>query len=217
MPKATEAPQPEDAMSRASGGSPDCSVADNVSDDAKDLVSELGDARDVTDGDLALLRTEVSMLASEMRRYHDLIERLHAHNEELRRGLLERTIEPIFRDLIKLLEDYRRLKVSWTDRKSAEPTDVERICIAITGDIDMLLERYGVEQSSPEPGTLFDRREHRAVATTPTTDVAQDATVQSTRSQGYRVGNRILRFPEVVVYHIAQPQSPDIGSNAREV
>jgi hypothetical protein len=159
-----EVPEPNDSTPPRSKGLSDFPVAQDASGGPEDVTPLRTAEEGVAVGELALLRAEVSALATDMRRYCDLIDRLHSHNEELRRG-----------------------------------------------PFDMLLERYGVEQSSPEPGTPFDRREHRAIATTPTTDAVQDATVQSTRSPGDRVGNRILRFPEVVVHHMVLPnsQAPD--------
>jgi molecular chaperone GrpE (heat shock protein) len=206
-----EVPEPNDSTSPRSKGLSDFPVAQDASGGPEDVTPLRTAEEGVAVGELALLRAEVSALATDMRRYCDLIDRLHSHNEELRRGPFERMTEPIFRDLIKLLEDYRRLGLSWAARESAAPADVGQVFVDIAEDIDMLLERYGVEQVSPEPGTPFDRREHRAIATTPTTDAVQDATVQSTRSPGYRVGNRILRFPEVVVHHMVLPnsQAPD--------
>jgi molecular chaperone GrpE (heat shock protein) len=151
---------------------------------------------------------ELAGIRSDLREYRDVIESLHVHNEELRRETLERVQEPVFRDVIKLLDDYRRLAAAWAGRPSAAPADVEAVCVAVTEDLATVLERYGVEEVRPEPGEAFDHREHRVVATSPTGDADRDGVIAGTRAPGYRLGGRVLRYPEVVVHrHVAQGES----------
>jgi molecular chaperone GrpE len=151
---------------------------------------------------------ELAAIRSDLREYREVIENLHAHNEELRRATLERVQEPVFRDVIKVLGDYRRLGSAWAARPSATPADVEALCVAVTEDLAAVLERYGVEEVRPEPGEPFDHREHRVAATSPTGDAGRDGIIADIRAAGYRLGGRVLRYPEVVVHrHVAQGES----------
>jgi hypothetical protein len=68
-----------------------------------------------------------------------------------------------------------------------------------------ILERYGVEEVRPESGQRFDHKEHRVAATSPTGDAARHGTIADTRVPGYRLGGRVLRYPEVVVHrHVVE-------------
>ena len=146
------------------------------------------------------LHAELAGLGTQVNLFQQLIDRLHTENEDLRRGQLDRLLEPVFRDLMKLADDWRRMASSWApDRAAAQPEQVAGLCRAMVEDVDMILERHGVEPAVPEVGSSFDRREHRAVGDTSVDDPALDGTVSGVSRPGYRFGGRILRFPEVLV------------------
>jgi molecular chaperone GrpE (heat shock protein) len=153
---------------------------------------------------LVALRREMAGLAAELSRFHDVVDRLHAENQDLRRGQLDRIVDPILRDLVKLAGDFQRRRQTWeTGRAEAAPADVARVCRDVVEDTDMILERFGVEVLLPEPGTRFDRRDHRAAGVEPTVNPALDGTIAETRRPGYRFGTRMIQFPEVAVHRFA--------------
>lgn len=144
---------------------------------------------------------QLGRLADEIGRYRALTENLLDQNEELRRVTLDRILEPLLRDLIKVSEDYRRRAAVLQDGGS---TEVAEVCAEVAQDLEMVLERYGVVMLAPDPGTIFDRRDHRATGSAETMDRALDGTVAATRNPGYRAGERVLRYPEVLVHrHIS--------------
>lgn len=152
------------------------------------------------------LSAEVAALAVEVHRYRTLIDELLDRNEDLRRSTLERILEPVVRDLIGLVVGYQRLDGSWRQRDRAAPEDVAEAFAAVSQDLQDVLARYGVEETVPRVGEPFDRREHRAIGKEPTGDPADDGTVSLVRAAGFRIGKRVLRYPEVVV-HRYQPRS----------
>jgi molecular chaperone GrpE (heat shock protein) len=155
-------------------------------------------------GSFGELRLELAGLRAEVGRFHDVLDRLHTENQDLRRGQVERIVDPILRDLVKLAGDFRRRGQTWeTDRAEAGPADVAKVCQDVVEDADMILERHGVEALVPQPGACFDRRDHRAIGTKPTADPALDGVIAETRRSGYRFGARIIQFPEVALYRFA--------------
>jgi len=162
------------------------------------------------DEPLSALRRELAGLSAKISRFHDVVDRLHAENQDLRGGQLDRIVDPILRDLVKLAGDFRRRSQTWqTGRAEAGPADVAKVCRDVAEDADMILERHGVEALVPEPGTHFDRRDHRAAGVEPTADPTLDGTIAETRRPGYRFGARVIQFPEVVVHRFAAEPSVD--------
>jgi molecular chaperone GrpE (heat shock protein) len=173
---------------------------------------------ETTIDEMVAARQELATLSADVRDFRELIERLHLQNEELHRATLERVLEPILRDLIKVAEDYRRLRIASEHKASEGAPAVGAVCAGVTQDVEALLDRYGVEQICPEPGVRFDRREYRAVQTVPTSEPEADETVECTRDPGYRVGPKILRYPNVVVrkYTPAAMLVPSAGSSDQQ-
>ena len=149
-----------------------------------------------------------------------LIDKLHTENEQLRRAELERARDPVIRDLISLVDTCLRNGRAWLERDAVTPADIERVLRDVTDDVELILERQGVETFEPEIGTKFDRRVARAVRATGTADPAQDGMVTTVLKPGYRLGDRILRYCEVVVWAFTAspaPAPPDTDSSAPAV
>jgi len=186
----------------------DVSTAPREGQAATDEPDRASDGHDGESADepLRALRLELAGLSAEVSRFHDVVDRLHLENQDLRRGQLDRIVDPILRDLVKLAGDFRRRGQTWeAGRAEAGSVDVAKVCRDVAEDVDMILERHGVEALVPEPGTPFDRREHRATGVEPTTDPALDGTIVETRRPGYRFGARIIQFPEVAVHRFVTP------------
>ncbi|MGH3928005.1 MAG: nucleotide exchange factor GrpE, partial [Pseudonocardiaceae bacterium] len=83
------------------------------------------------------------------------------------------------------------------------PDDINRVLRDVTADVELILERQGVETFTPEEGTKFDRREARVVRSANTSDASLDGVVAEVLKPGYRIGDRVLRYGEVVVWAFA--------------
>jgi molecular chaperone GrpE (heat shock protein) len=129
-----------------------------------------------------------------------LMDRLHSENEQLRRAELERSQDPMIRDLISLADTCLRNGRTWLQRETATPSDIDRVLREVADDLELILERQGVEAFKPEEGTKFDRREARVVRSADTSDASRDGAVAEVLKPGYRIGTRILRYCEVVVW-----------------
>ena len=157
---------------------------------------------------LAGINSELAGLHSQSKFLNEVIDRLHSENEKLRNAESQRSLQPALRELVKLADDWRSRGASLRGRASAEDTDLIGLCDEIVEDVTLLLDRQGVEEFHAEPGTAFDRREHRSVATRPTEDGDLDGTIAEARKPGYRVDTRVVRFAEVVVLKVTPRQEP---------
>ncbi|MCA1702027.1 MAG: nucleotide exchange factor GrpE [Actinobacteria bacterium] len=144
-----------------------------------------------------------------------LIDKLHTENELLRRAELERTQDPVVRDLISLADTCLRNGRAWLERESVTPADIERVLRDVAGDVELILERQGVEAFEHETGAKFDRRVARAVRLSRTADASLDGAVAAVLKPGYRIGDRVLRYCDVAVWtlDLAVPAA-DAGGTA---
>jgi molecular chaperone GrpE (heat shock protein) len=171
-------------------------------DEDKETTGELN-----TDGALRELAEVVEALRADFRHsvqgydhQRTLMDRLHSENEQLRRAELERSQDPMIRDLISLADTCLRNGRAWLQREAVTPSDVDRVLREVAYDVELILERQGVEAFKPEEGAKFDRRESRVVRSANTSDASRDGAVAEVLKPGYRIGNRILRYCEVVVW-----------------
>lgn len=119
-----------------------------------------------------------------------IIDRLHEENQRLSEGLGRAFLEPVIADLIRLHDqlsrEVRRLKANGED---------PRLLWSFAEDVAQILDRYGVEAFSAEPGEKFERGRHRALAVVPCADESQHNTVAEVVAVGFtdRETGRIRR------------------------
>lgn len=137
-------------------------------------------------------------------RQSDLVDRLHAENQELRAGELRNAQLPLIRDLFRLHDDIARM------REAAG--DDERDLRIVQESLVDLLARGGVESFAPEPGDPFDARLHAAAGAEPTADESLDKAVLEIVRRGFRwESGDVIRVAEVRAYRY-QEAVPDAGS-----
>ncbi|WP_188316640.1 nucleotide exchange factor GrpE [Solihabitans fulvus] len=145
------------------------------------------------------INTELVGLHTQSRFLNEVIDKLHTENERLRRNESQKLLEPMIRDLIKLVDDWRSRGSAMRDVTEADSADLVRLCGEIVEDVTMVLDRQGVAEFAPPHGNAFDRHVHRAAGTRPTQDSALDGVVCEVRRPGYRSTDKTLRFAEVTV------------------
>lgn len=153
-----------------------------------------------SESDVDNLRRAVERLESRLADLNRFVDTLHAENEQLRRRELDQLHHPVLRDLMKLRDDWDAMAQAWRSREASTPADVASKCADVADDAQLILARYGVELLAPAGGDLFDRKLHRAVAQRLTKDPLAAGTVASVRRVGYVLGEKALRFADVVVY-----------------
>jgi molecular chaperone GrpE (heat shock protein) len=153
----------------------------------------------------------VSAFEELTRRQTEMIDRLHGENERLRRGELDRMLDPLLRDLIALADTCTRNARAWRARSDASPDSTAEALTGVVDDLGLVLLRQGVDVFQPEPGIAFNRREHRALRVELTADRDRDGSLVETVRAGYRQGSRIIRYADVAVWKYdpaAEPAEP---------
>jgi molecular chaperone GrpE (heat shock protein) len=126
-------------------------------------------------------------------RQSDLVDRLHAENQDLRAGELRNAQLPLVRDLVRLHDDVGRMRDT-----VGEHDDDLRVVQESLLDI---LARNGVEAYAPEHGEEFDPRMHAAAGTEPTADESLDKSVVEIVRRGFRWDSGdVIRVAEVRAY-----------------
>lgn len=139
-----------------------------------------------------------------------LLDKLHEERQQLREAEQRRLRDPVLRELIQLSDTCVRNSRQWRERSDVTPETAEKVSAVLleaADDVRLTLERQGVEGFSPLQAEKFDRSEAKAVDSRPTVDPTQDGLVAEVRKPGYRLGDRVLRFSEVVVWRVAS--TPD--------
>lgn len=186
---------------------------------------EYTEERSANEGALRELTNKVQELCDDFRRtvqtydhQRVLLDKLHGENERLRRAELERAGDPVVRDLISLSDTCLRNGRAWLQRADVTPGDIYRVLGDVTDDVKLILERQGVEMFEPEAGAKFDRREDRVVRSVTTAEASLDGVIVEVLKPGYRMGIRILRYCEVVVWaYVAAPAADSAGAEDTSV
>jgi molecular chaperone GrpE (heat shock protein) len=160
-------------------------------EDGQPLLEEASD-------EIATIRSELAVLRAETVHVNQILDRLHAENERLRRGETEMLLQPLFRDLLKLADDWTAMAASWESKESATPADVVKKCLDVAEDARLILERYGVESFAPAVGAPIERRQHRVVSSVKAETPEAENTVAVVRRAGYVYHEKVIRFAEVV-------------------
>jgi molecular chaperone GrpE (heat shock protein) len=127
------------------------------------------------------------------------LEIVHRRNDELLEQARSRADEPLIRDLVLIADAATRTARDWTDRQTAEPADVADALAAVADDLRRALARVGVEAFEPEPGTPFDRRTATVLRVESAANDEPGGRVVAVVRPGYRSGERMIRYAEVVV------------------
>jgi molecular chaperone GrpE (heat shock protein) len=193
-------PEPDttDPTTSAETGGADPAVADapDAHEDAAAPRGALSEAVDVLrDALAASLRTQEHQQA--------LLDRLHEEKERLREAEQRRQRDPVLRDLIQLSDTCLRTSRQWRDRGDVSAETAQTVSAALADvaeDVALVLERQGIDSFLPAVEDPFLRSEANAVGTRPTNDADREGRVAEVRKTGYRMGERVLRFSEVVVW-----------------
>lgn len=148
-------------------------------------------ATDALPPELVALVAEVAGLRTEIARGHEraaarehVIDVLHRENERLRGGELLLLLRPILTDLQRLRHEMLRAVEQVPEQMSGrQATDLLR---SYAHNLELTLERGGVEVVAPRPGDPVDPVAHRVTGIVDATGPDQDATVAEVVRDGYR-------------------------------
>lgn len=163
--------------------------------DIEELRGQLDDAKRQADEYLGALQRERAEFLNYKRRT--------AEERERDLGLAG---EDLIRKVLALADDFDRA-IDARPESIAEGSWFEGVA-AIDRKLRTLLESEGVRVIPADPGTVFDPREHDAIATVPGTGRPEGEIVEQIR-RGYRLRDRVLRPALVAVAGGGEPESTE--------
>lgn len=118
--------------------------------------------------------------------------------DDLRAWQLTESLKPAFQQLVALHADLMNAADAARSEEAAELADDYEHFV---GAVERVLDHFDLASVEAAQGGAFDRREHAAVMSKPTTDPAQDQTIARVVRQGFRVlgAERVLIPARVVV------------------
>jgi molecular chaperone GrpE (heat shock protein) len=205
---------PEDEAPAPSGAS-DATEGDDLENNDLALSRSVMDAVDSLARSIEELRVDFKRAGDLGARQGDLLVKLNSENERLQQAELERSRDPLVRDLIALAGTCLRNGRAWGSKPAAGPADVEKVLNDVAQDIELILSRQGIESFAPAAGDPFNRREQRTVHVDETSDATVDGAIAVVLRPGYRFGDRVLVYAEVAVWKFAKsPTADEVGVEA---
>ena len=128
--------------------------------------------------------------------------RLYAEFENYRKRtakekleLFETAAENLIKNLLPVLDDFER---AIAEMKKNKEDELVKGVELIYDKFKKTLEKEGLKSIDVEKGTDFDPEIHEAIAQIPVEDEKMKNKIVDVVEQGYRLGNKIIRFPKVV-------------------
>lgn len=226
-PEVPARPSPDSGAPPSSAAEPAPVAAEDGADESIGTVetSAAGDGTRSEDGDVAALAmlgeaiTELRLALEASRRteqhQRELLDKLHDERQTLREAEQRRSRDPVVRELIQASDTFLRTGRQWsarTDVASETAEQVHQVLEDAADDVQLILERQGVERFTPEPGEKFDRSVAKATGSRTTDDPARDGQIAEVLKAGYRQDERVIRFAEVITVRFI---APDAGQHER--
>jgi molecular chaperone GrpE len=98
--------------------------------------------------------------------------------------------------LIPVMDDYDRAKSQIDDLESKE--EVKGLLL-IFNKMNEILKTKGLNEVEISVGDVFDSEVHEAITQIPAIDDSQKGKIVDVIEKGYQLGEKIIRFPKVVV------------------
>jgi molecular chaperone GrpE len=175
----------------------------------------LNDDRAHGSGALADILERLRLLEQQSAEYHlraahreAVIDRLHSENQKLRdeaRGLI---FDPITADLIRLYDGLHR-DAGRLAEAGADPGMVKLIS-SYAEDVELILDRCGLEPFTAVPGESFKLGEHSVAATIETTAQDRENTIAEVTATGFRerVSGLVKRPVRAKFYRLPKASDP---------
>jgi molecular chaperone GrpE (heat shock protein) len=152
---------------------------------------------------LGVIPSKLEALLSSMEKEHEraafresVIDRLHAENQQLRRGELEALLDPVRGGLFRVHDMARRA----AEQCRAAAQGGAELLDAVADEAADVLRSVGVERFEVSPGEDYDATRHRSVGAVAVDEAWRDRTVFDARSAGFTApGGRVIRKANVVV------------------
>jgi molecular chaperone GrpE len=129
--------------------------------------------------------------------------RLFAEFENFKKRTLRERVElfktagqEVISSLLPVLDDFDRATSQVS--KGGNVKDIEGF-ILIKNKFDDILKSNGLEETKTKIGDAFDAEIHEAITQIPAQDDSQKGKIIDIVEKGYQLGEKIIRYPKVVV------------------
>jgi len=141
-------------------------------------------------------------LARQIQEEKDKYLRLYAEFENYRKRtakekleLFDTAAEKVIKNLLPVLDDFER---AIAEMKKNKEDELVKGVELIYDKLKKTLEKEGLKPVEVKQGEDFDPEIHEAIAQVPVQDEQMKNKIVDVVEQGYRLGNKIIRFPKVV-------------------
>ncbi len=145
-----------------------------------------------------------------------IIDKLHEELQSYRDGLVDRYMESLIMDFVKVIDDIRKMVRHYQNRDlvEADATKLLRMLEDIPSDLEDIFSLRGVRAFTYE-NDLFDPSRQRIVKKIETDDPESDRKVAGTVRPGYERDGHVLR-PEMVTVYMTRTQMVPPQNSAKE-
>ena len=144
-----------------------------------------------------------AILKEDLRNEKEKYLRLFAEFENFKKRTSRERIElfktankEVMSALIPIMDDYDRAKSQINNENS---TDEIKGLLLIFNKMNETLKINGLNEVEISVGDIFDSEIHEAITQIPAQDESQKGKVMDVIEKGYQLGEKIIRFPKVVV------------------
>jgi len=137
-----------------------------------------------------------------------IIDELHQTLQQHREGLLKKYLHRIVMDVIKIVDDMRKITTHYNQQPEGDETSVKLLKYIenIASDLEDMFSWEGVAPFICD-GDAVDPARQRILNKVPTDDATKDKTIAERLRPGYEWDGKIIR-PEMVSVYIYQTDSP---------
>jgi len=137
-----------------------------------------------------------------------IIDELHQSLQQHRDGLLKKYLHRLVMDVIKIVDDMRKITNHYNQQQDCDETSVKLLKYIenIASDLEDMFSWEGVTPFTGD-GNAVDPTRQRILNKVPTNDITKDKTIAERLRPGYEWDGKIIR-PEMVSVYIYQADSP---------
>jgi len=172
-----------------------------LEEQVNELTDQENQEQDTADGTTI---SEVEQLQSDLAAEKDKFMRLFAEFENYKKRTSKERIDlyktaskDVMTSLIPVLDDFERALKHMKEDKAAEP--VREGVDLIYNKFKSALENQGLSKIEVAQGDVFNPDEHEAIAQIPAPSEDLKGKIIDVTEVGYKLGERVLRFPKVAV------------------
>jgi molecular chaperone GrpE len=146
--------------------------------------------------ELTALKDELAAEKEKFVRLFAEFENYKKRTAKERLDLFKTAGQDVLSALIPVLDDFDRATQLWTDK---EPPQEVAGLLLIHNKLKAVVERNGLQETTTEIGAAFDAELQEAISLIPVPTPEQKGAIIDVVEKGYQLGDKIIRFPKVVV------------------